>query len=258
MTASTPAAVRRYAGLARISHQHLRSKRPQPLARNPGFWSVASGLSLRTGAAADPQIPFSGPVPGGPACVSSDSCPARTPAVFIPSRPAHARCRMTCDPSVSPRIAGRAPEDRRLEPRTVSRGASRLRVLPLAVRRCRGQAGRGVLNAALRREDAGRDDRALPGPRLRSVLRLLRMQAQRLRADRRRELASATGAPSGAQMDRVRSQIAVSGGDSRFRATVQATRRRQHVKGRTEPSQSANAAAGTMIATGIRPVPPTV
>ena len=50
----------------------------------------------------------------------------------------------------------------------------RLRVLPLPVRQRRGQEGRPVLHAAVRRAAAGRDARALQGPRLRPVLRLRR------------------------------------------------------------------------------------
>ena len=48
-----------------------------------------------------------------------------------------------------------------------------LRVLPLAVRQRRGQEGRRVLHAALRGQAAGRDARALQGPGLRPLLRLL-------------------------------------------------------------------------------------
>ena len=48
-----------------------------------------------------------------------------------------------------------------------------LRVLPLAVRERRGQEGRRVLHAALRRPGAGRDAGAVPGTSLRSVLRLV-------------------------------------------------------------------------------------
>ena len=50
----------------------------------------------------------------------------------------------------------------------------RLRVLPRPVRQRRGQEGRPVLHAALRRARAGRDARALQGPRLRPLLRLRR------------------------------------------------------------------------------------
>ena len=48
-----------------------------------------------------------------------------------------------------------------------------LRVLPLAVRECRGHKGRRVLHPALRRQAARRDAETLPGASLRSVLRLL-------------------------------------------------------------------------------------
>ena len=47
-----------------------------------------------------------------------------------------------------------------------------VRVLPVAVRVGRGQEGRRVLHAAVHRAPARGDARALPGPRLRPVLRL--------------------------------------------------------------------------------------
>ena len=86
---------------------------------------------------------------------------------------------------VRPRRAGQAaarrahrphhehPRRRRREP-LEGRARPHLRVLPLAVRERRGQEGRRVLHAALRRQAAGRDDRAVQGARLRPMLRLLR------------------------------------------------------------------------------------
>ena len=53
------------------------------------------------------------------------------------------------------------------------RARPRLRVLPLAVRERRGQEGRRVLHAALRRQGAGGDARAVPRPGLRPLLRLV-------------------------------------------------------------------------------------
>ena len=49
-----------------------------------------------------------------------------------------------------------------------------LRILPLHVRRAGGQEGRRVLHARLRRENARGDPEAVPGARLRPVLRLRR------------------------------------------------------------------------------------
>ena len=54
------------------------------------------------------------------------------------------------------------------------RAGQRLRVLPGAVRPGRGQEGRRVLHAAKRRTPPRRDARALPGPGLRPLLRLIR------------------------------------------------------------------------------------
>ena len=53
------------------------------------------------------------------------------------------------------------------------RARPRLRILPLPVRERRGQEGRRVLHPPLRRQAAGRDAGALPGPGLRPLLRLL-------------------------------------------------------------------------------------
>ena len=80
-----------------------------------------------------------------------------------------------------PGQAASRPADRhdRKHPRRGRRSAlprrarARLRILPLAVRECRGKKGRRVLHPALRRQAARRDAGTLPGPGLRSVLRLL-------------------------------------------------------------------------------------
>ena len=69
---------------------------------------------------------------------------------------------------------GRQHPGRRRRGPLPGRARSRLRVLPLAVRQRRGQAGRRVLHTAVRRRAACRDAGALPGARLRPVLRLLR------------------------------------------------------------------------------------
>ena len=53
------------------------------------------------------------------------------------------------------------------------RARPRLRVLPLAVCQRRGQEGRRVLHAALRRQGAGGDAGAIPRPGLRPLLRLV-------------------------------------------------------------------------------------
>ena len=53
------------------------------------------------------------------------------------------------------------------------RARPRLRVLPLAVRECRGQEGRRVLHPALRRQAPGRDAGTLAGTGLRPLLRLV-------------------------------------------------------------------------------------
>ena len=84
-------------------------------------------------------------------------------------RPARAR---QAAPGPADRPRRRRPGGRRRRP-LARRAGPRLRVLPLPVRERGGQEGGRVLHAALRGQGAGGDARAVPGPGLRPVLRLV-------------------------------------------------------------------------------------
>ena len=84
-------------------------------------------------------------------------------------RPPRAR-QAAARPADRPRRQRQGRRRRRPLPR---RARPRLRVLPLAVRQRGGEEGGRVLHPALRRQAAGRDAGAVPGPGLRPVLRLV-------------------------------------------------------------------------------------
>ena len=75
----------------------------------------------------------------------------------------------------------------------------RLRVLPRALRQRRGQEGRPVLHALARGARAGRDARAVQGPRLRPLLRLGRHVRAAARSSSRRTAAGSATSRSTAR-----------------------------------------------------------
>ncbi len=114
------------------------------------------------------------------------------PKDYAPPRPRQAAARPADQPGQRHR-PGQPGRPRQGHPRP------RLRILPRPVRQRRGQEGRPVLHAPLRRARAGRDARALQGPRLRPLLRLRRHVRAVARSSSRRTAAGSATSPSTAR-----------------------------------------------------------